>query len=86
METKPDMDLNDDKPMLDEPCAVLNARGEWDQFHTTKTGTPRVRNRYAGTCYFCGTKLAPGYGYIGKSKGEWYTTCAILPPPPGWRP
>jgi hypothetical protein len=39
-----------------------------------------VRNRYAGTCYRCGHRVAPGAGHFERHKGGWraqHAECAI---------
>lgn len=32
-----------------------------------------MRNKYAGTCYFCGNPVAPGAGHFERSAGRWLT-------------
>ena len=39
-----------------------------------------MRNRYAGTCYRCGHRVAPGAGHFERHKGGWraqHAECAI---------
>ena len=39
-----------------------------------------MRNRYSGTCYRCGHRVAPGAGHFERHKGGWraqHAECAI---------
>lgn len=52
-------------------------RCEGHRFTHTKTGKPRVRNKYPATCHHCGADLPPNEGFaVGRDQsGRWLWEC-----------